>query len=105
MTKKMIKIEDLFESNITGWSSLKYVKDEVERLINLFGENALVDFDSGYNNISETISYLREETDSEYAKRLKDEERQSKSKVKKKEESEQRERKEFERLKKKFESE
>lgn len=102
MTKKSIRIEDNHEANITGWSSLKYVKLEIDRLIDIFGEDAEIDFDAGYNNISESIWFNREETDKEYQQRLKEEEKQSKVSVKKKEETEKRERKEFERLKKKF---
>lgn len=102
MIKKIIRVKDPFEANITGCSSLKYVKGEVDRLITLFGENAEIQFDAGYNNISESIWYQREETDKEYVTRLKEGERKLKASKKNKESTENRERKEFERLKKKF---
>lgn len=47
------------------------------RVIQKYGTDADIDFDSGYNNISEEISYWREETDKEYQARLKDEAREA----------------------------
>ena len=102
MTKKLVTVAESAREQITEYNSLKSIRDAVNRLIRQYGEAATVYFDSGYNNISETITYNREETDEEYQKRLKDETRESEQIKMKKDRQEDKERKEYERLKAKY---
>ena len=95
MKKKIKELEwEWSRDCITEESTLKDVLGCVNRLIQEYGEDAKIEFNSGYENISETIGkYVeRDETDAEYKARVKREERKLK-----------REREEYERLKKKFE--
>lgn len=93
--KKQIKYQESvwYDPYITECKTLKEVLEVVGDLIKRFGGDAEVEFDSGYNNISESLLVYkeREETDSEYSYRIKQEQK----KVDK-------ERKEYERLKAKF---
>lgn len=102
MTKKIISVSESAREQITDYCSLNSVLECVERLIDKYGEGARVDFDSGYNNISEMITYEREETDREYQNRLKKEEHDKTKSDKAKVKKEADERKEYERLKKKY---
>ena len=102
MSKKTITVSESAREQLTDYSSLKSVRDAVNRLIREYGEGAGIEFDSGYNNISELITYTREETDQEYQKRLKDEARQRSEAQTKKERQDEKDRKEYERLKAKF---
>ena len=79
---------------VTDKKTLRELLDCIQILIEEFGEDSCIEFDSGYNNICETIYHdvEREETDAEYARRVKSEKRKM-----------DREREEYERLKKKFE--
>lgn len=88
MTKKNIMVDDCHASNITQSNTLGEVLAEVTRLISKFGEGTVIDFDSGYNNICETITYERLETDVEYVKRLKLEEKQDRESVERREKKE-----------------
>lgn len=96
--KKMIKERKYIQSPacITEEQTLGDVLACVKRLIDEFGDDAAIGFVSGYNDISEEIFYWseREETDAEYACRLKCENKKL-----------EKDRKEYERLKKMFESE
>jgi hypothetical protein len=98
MTKKIIRVEEYSEPSITEYSTLGEVKIEVERLIALFGTDANIEFSAGYENISETVTYERLETDTEHLQRLKSEARERDLIIKK----EDKERKEWERLNKKY---
>jgi hypothetical protein len=94
MTKLMIKEQKRIEINcITCSTHLKDLLESVTNLIDEYGEDATISFDSGYESIDEYIEceVEREETAAEYSQRLKREKKQ-----------EDRERKEFERLKAKF---
>lgn len=83
--------------------SLAAVKMEIEHLIEMYGEDANLVLDSGYNNLSQYVEYKRIESDSEYNKRLKAEAKTKELEEKRNKTIEENERKQFERLKKKFE--
>jgi hypothetical protein len=97
MTKLMIAVQEsvYIVNAITDQSTLEGVLDAVNSLIDEYGIDAQITFDSGYESIDERIVYdtFREETDLEYKQRTKREARQEK-----------REREEYERLKAKFEN-
>ena len=94
--KKRIKERKSIQSPacITEEQTLGGVLACVKRLIDEYGEDANIEFDAGYNNISEEVVYwiVREETDAEYACRIKSENKKL-----------EKDRKEYERLKKMFE--
>lgn len=69
MTKKTVK--DRHWSGITNCLTLGEVKEEIDNLVEKYGHDADVHFDSGYNNIDEYVEFFRMETDNEYQKRLK----------------------------------
>lgn len=71
LTKKR-KIEDRHEMirGITDCQSLAEIKILVDSLISDYGDSAKVNFDSGYNNISEEIVVVRDETDAEVNARI-----------------------------------
>jgi hypothetical protein len=98
MTKKKIKapVKITNVDSITGEPTLGDVYDCVTRLIEEYGPDAEVEFDSGYNSICETIITFkeREETDEEYKHRVKKERKKM-----------EKDRQEYERLKKVFEGE
>lgn len=96
MTKKLV--ENWIYSDITGCTTLGEIRDLVFSMIELHGSDTEICFDSGYNNIDESIKTWREETEEEYQKRLKQEARERELIVK----QEEKERREYERLKKKF---
>ncbi|MNE54900.1 hypothetical protein D3C80_1497150 [compost metagenome] len=58
--------------------------------------------DTGHENVFEYVSYLREETDAECKKRLKDEEAERVAAAKRAAHAEEQERKEYKRLHKKY---
>lgn len=82
--------------------TLRLLRSRVDELIEKYGDDAVLHVDSGYNNISEHISFVREETDKEYQQRLKDEERDRVAKEKANAKREQQELKEYKRLHKKY---
>lgn len=92
--KKIIKYQDRIwhDDTITGCRTLSEIIQTAQNLFETFGD-AEIEFDAGYSNISECLIVYkeREETDSEYAYRLKKEQKQAAK-----------ERKEYERLKAKF---
>lgn len=69
---KKRKIEDRHEMihGITDCQSLAEIKILVDSLIADYGDEAKVHFDSGYNNISESILVVRDETDNEVNARI-----------------------------------
>lgn len=100
MTKKLVR--DHVWSCITDYTKLVDIKKHVDEMLNLYGEDAEIEFDSGYNNIDERLYFYREETDGEYQNRLKYEAREREESSAKKSKQEEKERKEYERLKAKF---
>jgi len=66
---------------ITDCDSLGEIRDSVAQMIELYGENARYEFDSGQSNIFEEVWYRREENDAEYAARLKADEAEVKRKA------------------------
>ena len=102
MTKKFVKRSTNSQAFIiSDCETLEGVKLAAEKLIEVFGKHAKIEFDAGYNSILETITFDREESDSEYMARLAREDREKEIELQKVEA----ERKEYERLKKKFEGE
>lgn len=81
---------------VSDCSCLQVVKERVEELIAKYGEFAVLEFDAGYNSISESVRFTRLETDEEYADRIA-KEKQTEEKKKAKEYQE------YLTLKKKFE--
>jgi len=71
-TIKKQKIEQHISlvQQITDCRSLGEVQSLLNSLISDYGVDAGINFDSGYNNISENIVLLREETDAEYNVRI-----------------------------------
>jgi len=69
---KKRKIEDRHDMihGITDCQSLAEIKLLVDFLIGDYGDAAKVNFDSGYNNISESIVVVRDETDTEVNTRI-----------------------------------
>lgn len=102
MTKKLIYKEVNLYKGITDLETLEEIKRKVEELIEEYGEKAELFFDSD-SIISETLAYSREETDKEYEKRLKDEQKEKNKKRLEIAKKEEKERREYERLKVKFE--
>lgn len=100
--KKLIKAFETPSESICENVTLRGVRDTVEKLIATYGEDAEWHLDCGYCNISEQISYTREETDKEYRQRLKDEERARTIKEKVESKREEQELKEYKRLHKKY---
>lgn len=100
--RKIIKDRKCVGSHFdTYGESLTDMKEIIEELIKLYGENAILEIDAGYNNVDFEIVWSRTETDEEYRKRLKQEERKKKA-IEDKREKEYRE---YLRLKTKFEDE
>lgn len=93
-------IENWIYSDVTviGGDNLGEVAQNVTDLIEKYGATTEIRFDSGYSSIDEQIRVDREETDSEYQKRLK-REAQEKDRIISQEDKE---RKEYQRLKKKL---
>lgn len=89
--KKMINYSESVGDQITDQRMLGDVLRVVMNLIEKYGPETQIEFDSGYNNIDERLLLSREETDKEYEERIKKE-----NKIVEKE------RREYERLKKKF---
>ena len=100
--KQKIKVGTYSFSGITSNKTLGEILTTVQSLISQYGEDAEIDFDSGYNNISEEIFYWREETDAEYQQRLEYEAEEVEHQQIRKEKQEAKDRKEFERLKAKY---
>lgn len=97
MTKKIVKRSTTYKPfNISDCETLGEVKLAAEKLIEVFGESAKIEFEVGYNYILETITFDQEESDCEYLARLAREDSEKENEA---------ERKEYERLKKKFEGE
>lgn len=82
--------------------TLRYLQQELDKLIEKYGEDAVMHVDTGYDNISEYVSFLREETDAECKKRLKNEEAARVAAAKRAEQLEKNELKEYKRLHKKY---
>jgi hypothetical protein len=72
------------------------LRDQLNELIKIYGKEAELSCDAGYENISTTLYVYRKENDTEYKQRLKEE------RVREKNQKE-RDLKEYERLKKVFE--
>lgn len=82
--------------------TLRYLQGELNKLIEKYGEEAVLHVNSGYTNIDEEISFLREETDEEYQERLAYEEQQKQERETAAAKRERYERAEYERLHKKY---
>lgn len=91
-------IENWIYSDVTNSDTLGEVAKNVQALIEKYGPATEIRFDSGYSSLDEQIRVDREETDSEYQKRLK-REAQERDRIISQEDKE---RKEYQRLKKKF---
>lgn len=100
MTKKLVK--DYVNTCLTDCDTIGELLEEAQTLVNMYGAECPVNFDSGYSSFDENIQILREETDEEYQKRLKDEARGRDQAEAAKLSKEAKELKEYERLKKKF---
>lgn len=98
MTKKMIENWIYSDVTVIGGDNLGEIAQNVAALIEKYGADTEIRFDSGYSSIDEQIRVDREETDAEYQKRLK-REAQEKDRIISQEDKE---RKEYQRLKKKF---
>ena len=98
MTKKMIESWIYPDVTVIGGDNLGEIAQSVAALIEKYGAATEIRFDSGYSSIDEQIRVDREETDSEYQKRLK-RKSQEKDRIISKEDKE---RKEYRRLKKKY---
>ena len=83
---------------ITEQTTLAEVLEATKQLIAVYGPEATIEFDSGYQNIDEYIRFEREESDYEYQARLA---REATLTLNAQEEL-RRERETYERLKKKF---
>lgn len=86
---------------ITEQTTLAEVLEATKQLIAVYGLEATIEFDSGYQNIDEYIRFEREESDYEYQVRLS----QEAALASNAEEELRLEREMYERLKKKFEGE
>lgn len=86
---------------ITDQTTLAEVLEATKQLIAVYGLEATIEFDSGYQNIDEYIRFEREESDYEYQVRLS----QEAALASNAEEELRLEREMYERLKKKFEGE
>lgn len=82
--------------------TLRYLQQELDKLIEKYGEDAVMHVIPGHDNIDEYVSFLREETDAEQKKRLKDEEAARVAEAKRAANKEEQERKEYKRLHKKY---
>jgi hypothetical protein len=100
--KQMIDVEIPLSDYFTDCQTLADIKNLVEKLIELYGSDTLFEIHHGYDSISESVITKREETDSEYKKRLKREDAEAKKLAKINENKAIKERREYERLKKKF---
>ena len=69
MERKTITQKIDLKKGISDCSNLKDIKSLVEELISIYGEKAVINFDSGYNSISEQVVLVREETDLEFFER------------------------------------
>ena len=69
MERKKITQKIDLKKGISDCSNLKDIKSLVEELISIYGEQAVINFDSGYNSISEQVVLVREETDFEFFER------------------------------------
>lgn len=104
MTKKMV--QDKIDVDVDFEEvPLHNLYNIIQKWISSYGEDAYIDkdyygYDGGYDL---QLYFKRIETDKEYNKRLKDEERKKKKEQDAKLKKEEREKREFERLKKKFE--
>ncbi len=86
---------------ITEQTTLAEVLEAAKQLIAVYGPEATIEFDSGYQTIDKYIRFEREESDYEYQSRLAAEAQSEKDA----QEKLRHERAEYERLKKKFEGE
>jgi hypothetical protein len=100
MTKKLVK--DYVSTCLTDCYTIGELLEEARKLVNMYGAECPVNFDSGYSSLDENIQIMREETEKEYQKRLKDEARERDRAAAAKLSEEAKELKEYERLKKKF---
>lgn len=102
MTKKIVKRSTSSQPFIiSDCETLEEVKLAAEKLMEVFGKSAKIEFEVVCNSILETITFDREESDYEYLARLAREDREIEIELQKVEY----ERGEYERLKKKFEGE
>lgn len=81
--------------------ALRYLQQELDKLIETYGEDAVMHI-IPHDDIDEYVSYLREETEAECKKRLKDEEAARVAEAKRAAHKEEQERKEYNRLHKKY---
>lgn len=70
ITKRKIEDRHSIVKCITDCQSLAEIKELVDSLIDIYGSESKVDFDSGHNNISEEIITFREETSDEVNSRI-----------------------------------
>ena len=103
MTKQRVVAYDYTPiTSLCSSGTLGYLQQELNKLIEKYGEDAVMHVDPGRDNISEYVSYLREETEAECRKRLKDEEAERVAEAKRAKHKEEQERKEYKRLHKKY---
>ena len=99
MTKKLVW--DVGSVDFEG--RLTWLREYVENLIEKYGESAYVKIEYvNEENADYVVKYEREETEKEYTKRLKEEEKTKAAQLLQQQKKEEKERKEFKRLKKKF---
>lgn len=70
MNKRKVEDRHPLVKGITDCQSLGEIKKLVDSLVEDFGNESKVNFDSGYNNISEEIITFREETSDEVNARI-----------------------------------
>lgn len=78
------------------------MKESIDELIQRYGSDAEWDFDSGWNNLSESVRFKRLETDQEYADRIKHEQQMAAFKLQREREREAADLAEYQRLQKKY---
>jgi len=57
--------------DLSFYAALSTLRAEIDTLICDYGEDAFLDMDAGYENISFEVTYQAEETDKEYEARVK----------------------------------
>jgi hypothetical protein len=100
MTKKLV--QDDIHTGLTDCYTIGELLQTAQSLVSQYGGDCPVNFFAGYESIDESIQIMREETEGEYQKRLKDEVREKDQAISAKLAKEAKELKEYERLKKKF---
>lgn len=67
---------------LTDCQRLGEIREVLNDLISLYGEDAEIMFDSGYNNICERVRTIRDETDEEFEARKKEFKREIEAELK-----------------------